>query len=164
MATQTPASSIYISNVLTTKISLHITEVGQTVQQNLEQALHERVANKCIEEGYIRPSSIRIQTYSAGTIRNENVDFQVVYQCDIACPTEGQVLECKVKTVTKAGVHAECIDRDGNAPITVFVARDHHQNSRDFQHVKDDDMVRVSVIGTRWELNDPNICVIARLV
>jgi len=68
-----------------------------------------------------------------------------------------------VKTVTKAGIHAQCVDKDGNVPITVFVARDHHQNSRDFQHVKAGDQIRVSVIGTRWELNDPYICVIARL-
>jgi len=29
--------------------------------------------------------------------------------------------------------------------------------------VKAGDNIRVSVIGTRWELNDPYICVIARL-
>jgi len=154
---------LYITSTLTTKIPVHITEVGQTIQQNLEEVLSDRIANRCIEEGYIRPGSIRIHTYSAGTVRNEFVDFHVIYQCQVACPTEGQNLDCTVKTVTKAGIHAQCVDKDGNVPITVFVARDHHQNSRDFQHVKAGDQIRVSVIGTRWELNDPYICVIARL-
>lgn len=154
---------LYINTTLTAKIPMHITEVGNTIKQNLEEALNERVANKCIEEGFIRPSSIRIHTYSAGTVRNEHVDFHVVYQCQVANPTENQVLECVVKTITKAGIHAQCIDADGNVPVTVFVARDHHYHSQEFQHVKEGDHVRVSVIGTRYELNDPYICVIAKL-
>lgn len=155
---------LYINTTLTTKIPLHITEVGQTVQKNLEEALNERIANKCIEEGYIRPKSIRIHTYSAGTIRQEYVDFHVVFQCQVSSPVEGQVLECTVKTITKAGIHAQCVDNEGNVPITVFVARDHHHHSQEFQHVKDGDQIRISVIGTRYELNDPYICVIAKLL
>jgi len=155
---------LYINTTLTTKIPLHITEVGQTVQKNLEEALNERIANKCIEEGYIRPNSIKIHTYSAGTIRQEFVDFHVVFQCQVSSPVEGQVLECTVKTITKAGIHAQCVDNEGNVPITVFVARDHHHHSQEFQHVKDGDNVRVSVIGTRYELNDSYICVIAKLI
>ena len=155
---------LYFHTTLTAKISVHITEVGENIKTNLEEALNERIANKCIEEGFIRPGSIKIHTYSAGTVRNENIDFHVVYQCQVANPTENQILECVVKTITKAGIHAQCIDTDGNIPVTVFVARDHHHHSQEFQHVKDGDNIRVSVIGTRYELNDPYICVIAKLI
>ena len=155
---------LYINTTLTTKIPLHITEVGQTVQKNLEEALNDRIANKCIEEGYIRPNSIRIHTFSAGTVRQEYVDFHVIFQCQVSCPVEGQILECTVKTMTKAGIHAQCIDNYGNVPITVFVARDHHQQSQEFQHIQDGDQIRISVIGARYELNDPYICVIAKLL
>jgi DNA-directed RNA polymerase subunit E'/Rpb7 len=155
---------LYITTLLTAKIQVHITEVGNTIKQNLEEALNERVANKCIEEGFICPKTIKIHTYSAGTVHNEHVDFHVVYECQVANPTETQVLECAVKTITKAGIHAQCIDSFGNIPVTVFVARDHHHHSQEFQHVKDGDNIRVSVIGTRYELNDPYICVIAKLL
>lgn len=163
--TSKPADKIYlyIKTTLTSKITMHITEVGNTIKKNLEEALNERVANKCIEEGFICPNSIQIQTYSAGTVRNENVDFHVVYQCLVANPTENQTLECVVKTITKAGIHAQCIDDRGNIPVTVFVAGDHQRNHQEFQHVKEGDNIRVSVIGTRYELNDPYICVIAKL-
>jgi len=155
---------LYIQTMLTTKVSLHITEVGQSVKQNLEDVLNDRYTNKCVEEGYIRPKSIRIHTYSAGTVHADLVDFHVVYNCQVASPVEGQVLDCTVKTITKAGIHAQCIDNEGNIPITVFVARDHHNNSQEFQHVKDGDKIHVCVIGTRYELNDPYICVIAKLL
>lgn len=155
---------LYMNSILSTKISIHITEVGQTTQQNLEEALIERVSKKCMEEGYIRPKSIRIQTYSAGTVRADNIDFHVVYHCQIANPVEGQVLEATVKTITKAGIHSQCVDPDGNVPITIFIARDHHPNSVEFQNIKEGDQIFACVIGTRYELNDPYICVIAKLI
>lgn len=155
---------LYVNSVLSTKVSIHITEVGQTTKQNLEEAIIERVSKKCTEEGYVRPKSIRIQTYSAGTVRSDSIDFHVVYHCQIANPVEGQVLEAKVKTITKAGIHSQCIDPDGNIPITVFIARDHHPHSQEFQHIKEGDQIFACVIGTRYELNDPYICVIAKLI
>jgi len=155
---------LYANTVLTAKVAIHINEVGQTTKQNLEEAMVERVANKCVEEGYIRPKSLRIQTYSAGVVRADQIDFHVVYQCQVARPVEGQVLEATVKTITKAGIHAQCVDSDGNIPVTVFIARDHHTNSQEFQNVKEGDKVYACVIGTRYELNDPYICVIAKLI
>ena len=155
---------VYVASKLTTKISLHITQVGKHTKTNLEDALNRRMSNKCVEEGYIRPKSIRIQTFSAGTVRSEYVDFHVIYDCLAALPVEGQVLECTVKTVTKAGIHAQCVDKDGNIPITVFVARDHHQNEPQFAQVKELDTIYVGVIGVRYELNDPYICVISKFM
>jgi hypothetical protein len=77
---------------------------------------------------------------------------------------EGQVLEATVRTVTKAGIHAQCIDPDGDIPITVFIARDHHGNNQELNQVKEGDQIHACVIGSRFELNDPYICVIAKLV
>jgi hypothetical protein len=39
------------------------------------------------------------------------------------------LVESICKTVTKAGIHTEVIDKNGNVPITVFIARDHHINN-----------------------------------
>ena len=155
---------LYTNAVMSTKLSIHITEIGSIIKQNLEQALIERISNKCTIEGYIRPLSIKIQTYSSGAVRGENIDFCVIYNCQVANPVEGQVLEATVKTITKAGIHAQCVDSDGNIPVTVFIARDHHTNSSEFSTVKESDEIHVCVIGTRFELNDPYICVIAKLI
>ena len=73
-------------------------------------------------------------------------------------------MECTCKTITKAGIHAQVIDNDGNSPITVFVARDHHHLDNRFNAIKEDTNIKVRVIGVRYELNDPYICVIARLL
>lgn len=155
---------LYTNAIMTSKLSIHITEIGSITKQNLELALISGISNKCVIEGYIRPKSIRIQTYSSGAVRGEHIDFHVVYQCQVANPVEGQVLECLVKTITKAGIHAQCVDSDGNVPVTVFIAKDHHANSQEINQVKAGDTIYACVIGTRFELNDPYICVIAKLI
>ena len=155
---------LYVNNLMTDKLSIHITQVGEITKANLEQALIDKISNKCVIQGFIRPLSIKIQTYSSGAVRGENIDFHVVYQCQVANPVEGQVLECLIKTITKAGIHAQCVDSDGNVPVTVFIAKDHHANSQEINHVKAGDTIYVCVIGTRFELNDPYICVIAKLI
>ena len=79
-------------------------------------------------------------------------------------PVEGMLIEkCNVKTITKAGVHAEVNDNTGVIPIVVFVARDHHFTNKKFADIKENDIITVEVIGVRFELNDPYICVIAKL-
>jgi DNA-directed RNA polymerase subunit E'/Rpb7 len=157
---------VYMKSVLTRKITLHVTELGTHTKQNLETALASEVGNRCIVEGFVRESSLQLLTYSAGliTTAGDSIDFHVVYECMVAHPVEGMVLDVTVKTITKAGIHAEVIDSDGNVPVTVFVARDHHSSEQYFHKVQVQQVVRVRTIGIRFELNDPYICAIATLV
>lgn len=155
---------VYLKSVLTTKLSLHITEVGQRVKQNLELMLKRKVANKCIEEGFVSPNGIEIMQYSSGNVQNDFISFHVVYSCWIAHPVDGMILECSIKTITKAGIHAQVVDKDGNIPVTVFIARDHNYKDARFHQVTEGDTIYAEVIGSRYELNDPYICVIASLV
>ena len=159
-----PIYGVYIKSTLTTKISLHITEVGNKTKKNLEDTLKKLISNKCIIEGFVVPNSIKIVTYSSGAVNSDNIDFHIIYDCMIANPVESMLIECIVKTITKAGIHAQVIDQDGNIPITVFVARDHHNIDSYFQSIKESTPITVRVIGSRYELYDPFICVIAELV
>ena len=75
------------------------------------------------------------------------------------------IIECNIKTITKAGIHCEYFDKESKSvPLHIFVARDHHFNNEEFNKLKEKDEIRIKVIGTRYELNDPYICVIASLV
>lgn len=153
----------YIKSLLTTKIPLLITEIGKNIKQNLEKKISSRVENKCIVEGFIKPNTVKVISYSSGVISSEFIDFHVIYECMVAHPVESMLIEATVKTLTKAGIHAQVIDENGTVPITVFVARDHHHHSSHFNNVKENDNIIVKVIGQRFELNDTYICVIATL-
>jgi DNA-directed RNA polymerase subunit E'/Rpb7 len=155
---------VYIKSLLTMKVVLSITEVGKNIKQNLERMISKRTEGRCIAEGFIRPGSISVITYSSGTVNNENVEFQTTFECMVCHPVEGMLIECDTKTITKAGIHAEVVDKNGVVPITVFVARDHHFTDRHFAEIKENMKIVIRVIGVRFELNDPYICVIGKLV
>ena len=155
---------VYMKSILETKVILNIIEIGKTLKQNLETKIIKKISGKCINEGYIQPKSVSVIKYSSGLVSNNYVEFCVLFECMCCLPVEGMEMECKCKTITKAGIHAQVIDSDGNIPVTVFVARDHHHLDNRFNNIKEDTMIRVRVIGVRYELNDPYICVIAKWI
>ena len=155
---------VFSPAILTHKVMLSITEVGKTVKQNLERDISYRVTGKCIAEGIVKPNSVRIINYSSGSVRGDRVEFQVMFECMVCNPVEGMLIECTTKTITKAGIHAEVVDEDGSVPVTVFIALDHQFTDKNFANVVENDKLVANVIGSRFELNDPYICVIAKLL
>lgn len=154
---------VFIKSLLEKRVSLSINEIGNNVMDVLVKRLNTMTYNKCIAEGFVKPRTINIISYSCGIIQNEQVEFVVVFECMISNPVEGQLIECKSKTITKAGIHAHVID-DDIVPIHVFLAKDHHNMNKYFNTIKEDMDILINVIGVRYELNDPFISVIGRLV
>ena len=48
------------------------------------------------------------------------------------------IINCNVKNITKAGIRAE-VDSEGQSPIVIFIARDHHYNNKQFNELKEDE-------------------------
>ena len=138
---------VYTKSVLTMKVHLLITEVGRNVKQNLEKKISKKTEGKCIAEGFIKPNSIKVISYSSGNVNGEIIEIQTVYECMICHPVEGMTIECDTKTITKAGIHAEVVDNDGVIPVTVFVARDHHFNDKYFTTIKENMKINIDVIN-----------------
>jgi DNA-directed RNA polymerase subunit E'/Rpb7 len=155
---------VFHRSSLQKKVILKITEIGKTLKQNLERKIVKQVEGKCIAEGYIRPNSVRIINYSSGNINGEFVEYTVVYECMVCYPTEGMIVECTVKTITKAGIHAEVVAEEGIVPLTVFIIRDHNYTNKLFSQIKENMKINARIVGTRFEINDTNICAIATLV
>ena len=156
--------NIYIQSILTKKVVLKITEIGKNVQHNLEKKIKFSNEGKCIAEGFICPDTVKVTSYSCGLVKDDHIEFQVIYTCKVCNPIIGLEVQCKVKNITKAGIHAEVIDDNGIVPVTVFIARDHHFTDKNFNNIKENVKITVRVIGIRYELNDPYICVIGKLV
>jgi DNA-directed RNA polymerase subunit E'/Rpb7 len=149
--------------MISMKIHLKMSEVGDSTKQNLERKIVQRTGGKCISEGYVRPNSVSLITYSSGVIKMNMIEFQVVFECLICNPVEGMIVECSTRTITKAGIHAEVVDDKGFLPMKIFVARDHNYNNRMFGTIKENMNIKVRIIGKRYELNDPYIVAIASL-
>jgi len=157
-------SSIYSRSIITRTISLPITAIGKNLKQVIEEYISFHYEGKCVVEGFIKPQSTKIITYSSGTIKRGNhVSFDVVFECQVCFPVEGTNISCIAKTNTKAGITAESAD-EKPSPIIVFIARDHHYYSSQFNDVKEGDKINIRVIGQRFELNDKFVSIIGELV
>jgi DNA-directed RNA polymerase subunit E'/Rpb7 len=97
-------------------------------------------------------------------IDGDSVNYTVVFDCMICNPVEGMIIECVVRNITKAGISADSTQvEDGYNPLNIFIARDHHYSDNNFNNIKDNQLISISVIGSRFELNDKNIVVIGKL-
>jgi DNA-directed RNA polymerase subunit E'/Rpb7 len=163
MDKQSNTQGVYSNELLTRKVFLTMDQVGQNIKQNLERSISYSIEGKCTQDGYIKPNSVRVNTYSAGIVNNEKVEFQTVFECMVCHPVEDMVIDCKVKTLTKAGIHGEVIDNDGNMPVTIFIARDHHFTNKLFGTIEENSVITTKIVGIRFELNDPYICAIGTL-
>lgn len=157
-------SSIYSRGLITRNIVLQITNIGKNIKETLENSIAFNFEGKCLVEGFIKPNSSKIISYSSGLIERGNlISFEIIFECDICFPVEGTKITCIAKNITKAGIRAESAF-DVPSPIVVFIARDHHYNVSDFGSIKEDDKFTVRVIGQRFELNDKFISIIGEFV
>jgi DNA-directed RNA polymerase subunit E'/Rpb7 len=155
---------IYSRSLITRNVILPITNIGKNIKETLEQSIAFNFEGKCLVEGFIKPTSSKIITYSSGMIeRGNKISFEIVFECDICFPVEGTKINCIAKNVTKAGIRAESAT-DIPSPIVVFIARDHHYNNDSFNIIKEGDPIIVRVIGQRFELNDKFVSIIGELV
>lgn len=159
-----PIYGIYIKNLLQKKINLSINEIGKQIKQNIENKLNNSLIGKCIPEGFIKPNSINIISYSSGLIDGDSINYSVIFECMVCNPVEGMNIECVVRNITKAGISANSIqEEEGYNPLNIFVARDHHYNDTQFNKITENQKITITVIGSRFELNDKSIVVIGKL-
>lgn len=152
--------NIYTDVVLNNKITINYNNVNNNLHNFLENIIKKKEGT-CINEGFIKPDSVKLLTFSNGELFGNFIVFNVMYQCKIANSSEGMTILCKVKSITKVGIRAE-ID-DEISPFIIFVSRDYHYDNEYFTNISEEDTITVKVIGQRYELNDSYISIIAEL-
>lgn len=162
MADKRFKNNIYTNILITRKVNVNIVNIGKNIKEIIKNHIENEIEGKCIVEGYIKKKSINILTYSSGILNNDNILFNVTFECMVCFPIQGMKIKCVAKNITKAGIRAEINDEDN--PLVIFISRDHHYKSKYFSKVKENDNIIINVIGQRYELNDTFVSVIAELV
>ena len=158
-------TDIYSDALLTRVIEIPMNAVGSGIKEKLEKKLRSMIEGKCISEGFVKPRSIKVLTYSSGKIYDGNkIHFETTFEVKICLPVEGMLMECVAKNITKAGIRSEVVSDESDSPVVIFVARDHHYSSDYFSSIKENDSIKIRVIGQRFELNDKYISIIAELI
>jgi len=155
--------TVYSLSQITKKIALPINAIGRNLQQTIEETIAAMIEGKCIVEGYVKPHSVRVITYSSGLIKGTEVVFDVVFECEVCFPVAGMLFNCIAKNITKAGIRAESAD-EIPSPFVLFVARDHYYASDYFNSIEENEKFTARVIAQRFELNDKYVSIIAEIV
>ena len=155
--------NIYSNTLITKKIEIPLKHIGANIKEYISHKMSQQMEGKCSVEGYIKPNTINIITYSSGLIHNNKIIFDVTFECLICFPVENMLIKCVVKNITKAGIRAELPETP--TPLVAFLERDHHyKNNEYFSTVKENDEINVKIIGQRFELNDTSISVIGEII
>ena len=153
---------IYFSVIISRTVHIPIINVGRNIEITLKNILEQQIEGKCIAEGYIKPGSTSIQSYSNGVQDGYSIMFDVIIECRVCNPVEGMIISCIAKNITKAGIRAELLEEP--SPLVIFVARDHNYMMKAFSAVEENQEIKIRVIGQRFELNDAYISIIGELV
>lgn len=154
-------SNIYTKVLLNQNINLEFNNINNNIKSKLEEIIKNKIEGKCIEEGFVKKESVKLLSFSGGELYSKYVSFQTLFECFVTNPVESMKLDCIVRSITKVGLRAELDDI--NNPFAIFIARDHHYNNELFSSIKLNDIIKIRVIGQRYELYDNNISIIAEL-
>lgn len=155
-------AAVFTPSLLTRKISVPVAQIGGNVSDILKRILVGELDGKCTKEGFVKADSISVVSHSCGILKQENVIFTVMLECDVTLPVQGQVLACVVVNNTHAGLNCR-LAGEGPSPFVVFVARDHRHTLKSFAALHEKSEVSVRVVGHRYEVDDRYIEVIATL-
>lgn len=153
--------NIYNKSILNRTIAIKFNNLNNKLNEVLLNKISSELSGICVEEGFICPNSLKLLTYSNGVVNGEFVYFDLVIECEICNLSEGQMINCLVENITKAGIKAK-VDDDYD-PLIIFVARDHNYMNELFSKIEVGNIISVKVLGQRFELNDKQISIIARL-
>jgi DNA-directed RNA polymerase subunit E'/Rpb7 len=152
-----------MKNVLSKKISVSVNDINSNIKNTLYTIVNNRYSGICITDGYVKPNSIKLISYSSGLVISSDISFTVIFECYICNPVEGMVINCIIRNITKAGIRAESNEYTPT-PFVIFVARDHNFNNTNFSSLTEGQEISVRVIGQRFELNDKFISIIAEFI
>jgi DNA-directed RNA polymerase subunit E'/Rpb7 len=158
---QLDVDHLYTESIIQEKIKIQFNKVSNNMTRYFESYAEKKMERRCRNEGYIRAGSSSVISYSTGLLNSDSIIYNVVYSVDVCYPYESMEIECKIKNITKIGIRA--VITENNNPIVLFISREHNPD-KDFDQYKENDYIKVKVLGHRFELNDEYISVIGELI
>lgn len=159
MEKQNINSDIYNNMLLRHYITLKPQYLTNKIDQHIENQLKNELEGKCIAEGYVEDSSIKMLNRSIGKIVGSRFDgsstYEILYEGRICNPKKGDRIKCNIKFINRLGILAY------RPPLTIIVPRSIQENPELFNQSKIDDEIEIEVLDKNYTLEDKEIRVIA---
>ena len=156
---------IYVENKMEYITTITASDISNNIDNILKQKIMKEIEGKCIGDGYIKRNSVRIINRGAGRLMiaqfNGTIQYNIKYTALICNPHEGDILECKVENINKMGVMAFIDDID--SPMSILLAKQHHRDNSNFNKIQTGNIIKIRIIGKRFEFGDKKISIIGIL-
>ena len=160
-------NAIYTTEILTKRLAFSISEIvasdTPSLKQFIEIIVRDTFEGICVSEGYIKKKSVKLITLSSGLVIKQSIVYDITFSCDIFIPVNGSIITCKVASVTRAGIRAYS-NQENPSPFIAFVTKDLVFEDPSFETMQIDDTFVCKIIGTRFEVNDKYVSIIAEFL
>jgi DNA-directed RNA polymerase subunit E'/Rpb7 len=148
-----------ITSVFHEKIALTPKDIRQeiySIDDILEKKFATKIENKCSQNGFVLPNTIKILSRSMGYVEKGrftgNIIFHIQAEAGVLNPPDGTQLEGDVMRKNKMGMYVNYKDA-----IRVILPRDLHIGNDRFEAIQVGDRVRVEIKKSRFQVNDAYI-------
>jgi DNA-directed RNA polymerase subunit E'/Rpb7 len=151
---------IFFPSIIDRVVCLSILKINQNAETQILQILRQQIEGKCVDQGFVRPNSIKLRHTSIGKLNGSDIHFNVTFRADVCNPLTGVIVHCKINTVTKAGLNCNVYDKITETyPITVFITRQSHDDA--ISNSSAGDNISARIYATTFQINDTHICALA---
>ncbi|MFB6197491.1 MAG: hypothetical protein ABEI52_04385, partial [Halobacteriaceae archaeon] len=156
-------------SVLVDRVKLCPADLHAGYVDVIREKLVSKVDGRCTPYGFVRSGSIELLRVSMGSVEtrmlNGDICFTVQYRCLLCNLTKGAVLFGKVMNLNRFAVLVGSL-LDDNVVVETIVPKQSLDvvSLADLDRVRVDDIVRIEVVGSKYELNDKKIRAVARIL
>ena len=154
--------NIYHKEILHERVTIPFKFVGENIRNTLYTHINNTITDKCTKYGYIEKDSIKIISHSSGTLKGEDVIYDVSFECNTFHPVAGMKLYCIIDEITKAGIDGKQPNTK-KSPYKIHILRDYFNSHEKFNKLAVGNKLYVEVITYRFELNNPFVTVFCNL-
>ena len=165
MTTVAARMSIFKPVYMDQRIALAPTEYG-TAAPNIEGYLLEKIRKglegQCSTHGWVRPGSTQILARSMGQAEHGRFTGDFLYYCKVKVlcfePFANQMVDARILKMNKLGAYALIVDQGRlREAIRILVPRDLHMGNAEFDGLHADQGIRIRLLKSRYQANDPFI-------
>lgn len=162
---------MYFQNTICEKVYIKAEDLKSfnknNINSHIKNIITDKFGNKCQKYGLLLKDSIKIINRSIGQFNdghlNSSISMNIVFEAKICNPSEGTIIQCTAISSNKMGILASIGNSINDSPLIILLARQHHIDNKHFKAIKDGKNIYVCVIGKKYDLNDRQISIVAKL-
>tara|TARA_B100000900_G_scaffold157930_2_gene134187 strand:+ start:400 stop:1137 length:738 start_codon:yes stop_codon:yes gene_type:complete len=159
-------ADIFTKNIITKKVKLLPENLHKNFKEKLLEKLKTTLENKYSKYGLIKENSIDIINYSIGTLEQNSLEGNVIYNVKFSAlvcnPVLGNIIKCKVFNQNNFGILCKDVK---HSIISIIVPKKTLaiQSDIPLNNINIDDIVFIEIVGKKPMLNDSKINCIGKI-